>query len=662
MIIWLASYPRSGNTLMRIFLHHFWNITVHSIYAEEELARHSALDPILGYPERNIDLDAMKASDQLFYVKTHELPSDNSPALYIVRDGRDALVSYTHYKYNIVLAQQKPIPPMDFIVTLRDFIVNRDYFGGWSAHCHAWTKRQAPTAIIQFEKILKTASPDQIIRAKLRQIDMDPGQPSHGDTPPTFENLNQIAPDSFRKGKKAGWISAMPEDLHQLFWRHHGWMMKQLGYQESMAAIIAADEGNDGRHDHFHEIITALRRELGRLYSNLAKDQLELDGLHSELATLKNSTKKQISMLHEQLDGLHSELATLRKNDILLTAYQKELIAKEEVIQALAAIHKRPFVYLLKHLVRLVVPNLAYIRFSRFLRRTKSLPKLEQFHQYAPKQLSLPRRYYKPPVPSNRSLPTISIVTPSLNQGDYIGHAIKSVLSQSYPNLQYCIQDGGSLDNTLETIGEYASQLSCFKSEPDSGQSNALNKGFAKCNGDIMAWLNADDILLPGAAHYVSKFFINHPNIDVVYGHRINIDRDGNEIGRRIMPRHNGEVLQLVDYIPQETLFWRRRIWQKTGGYIDEAFQFAMDWELLLRFQAHGARFKRLSRFLGAFRVHNKQKTQSWDLVGREEVHRLRRKYLNESFTDVQIHNKIQAYLKASERYYRFHRWGLLKS
>src|SRR6202162_2378644 len=99
-----------------------------------------------------------------------------------------------------------------------------------------------------------------------------------------------------------------------------------------------------------------------------------------------------------------------------------------------------------------------------------------------------------------------------------------------------------------------------------------------------MAWLNSDDIMLPGALAYVATYFNQHPGIDVVYGHRILIHENDQQNGRWVMPGHNYDLLSWADYIPQETLFWRRRIWDKVGGRVDESFRFAMDWDLLVRF------------------------------------------------------------------------------
>ncbi len=232
--------------------------------------------------------------------------------------------------------------------------------------------------------------------------------------------------------------------------------------------------------------------------------------------------------------------------------------------------------------------------------------------------------------PSSRSgkdldLPTISIVTPSFRQGGYIARTIDSVINQNYPGLEYFVQDGGSEDQTLDILNSYSGRLSGWVSEKDSGQSQAINLGFMKTKGEIMAWLNSDDLLMPGTLNYVGNFFLNNPDVDVIYGHRILIDEQDKEIGRWILPGHDDEILCWADFIPQETLFWRRSIWNKAGGGIDESFRFAMDWDLLIRFRDAGARMVRVPFFLGAFRIHEAQKTSAAiNSVGMAEMERIR--------------------------------------
>ncbi len=254
-------------------------------------------------------------------------------------------------------------------------------------------------------------------------------------------------------------------------------------------------------------------------------------------------------------------------------------------------------------------------------------PRLGNLNQYVPRPLSQVSRGKTPPV--SQTHPTISIVTPSYQQAAFIERTLKSVLAQTYPSLEYVVQDGGSTDGTPDILALYSHQLHSWRSERDSGQSQALNLGFANTSGEIMAWLNSDDLLLPYALATVADFFSNHPEVDVVYGNRLLIDENDMEIGRWVMPWHDSEILSWVDYVPQETLFWRRRIWDKAGGQIDESFRFAMDWDLLVRFRAAGATFAHIPSFLGAFRIHKHQKTSTaMNEIGHHEMDRIRERVL----------------------------------
>lgn len=276
-----------------------------------------------------------------------------------------------------------------------------------------------------------------------------------------------------------------------------------------------------------------------------------------------------------------------------------------------------------------------------------------------PRALRFPARYYRKPALTNP--PVISVVTPSFNQGPFLEQTIKSVLDQEYPRLQYVIQDGGSNDETATVIETYRDKLHRAEMRKDNGQAHAINLGFAHTSGEIMAYLNSDDLLLPGTLHTVAKYFEDHPDVDVVYGHRIVIDEHGDELGRWILPQHNTEVLKWADYIPQETLFWRRRIWEKVGG-IDESFRFAMDWDLLLRFEDAGAKFHRLGRFLGAFRVHRSSKTVTVvNSTGVNEMTRLRHRCHGREVTPAEIQTAVRRYLWRHTLLNRFYRLGFLR-
>lgn len=224
-------------------------------------------------------------------------------------------------------------------------------------------------------------------------------------------------------------------------------------------------------------------------------------------------------------------------------------------------------------------------------------------------------------------LPAIVIVTPSYNQDKFLESTMLSVLNQNYPKLRYRVQDGASQDRSVEIIKRYADRLASWESAPDGGQAAAIRHGFDQLPGepgDIMAWLNSDDFIAPRALRFVAEYFVRHPHVDVIYGHRIIIDGHDGEIGRWIMPRHDPATLEWIDYVPQETLFFRRRAWNAIGG-LDPSFQFALDWDLIARFQQAGARIVRLPYFLGCFRVHTEQKTSAHiHTTGHEEMTRIR--------------------------------------
>ena len=286
--------------------------------------------------------------------------------------------------------------------------------------------------------------------------------------------------------------------------------------------------------------------------------------------------------------------------------------------------------------------------------------KLGVLRQHRPQPLRVPRRYHRLP----RTAPTlrISVVTPSYNQGRFLDQTIRSVLDQNYPQLEYIVQDGGSKDETPGILAHWRQRLAHCESGRDRGQAHAVNLGFRHATGNILAWLNSDDLLLPGALHYVGKYFQRHPEIDVVYGHRVLIDHEGRKIGRWVLPPHDDTILSWADYVPQETMFWRREIWEKVGGAVDESFQFALDWDLLLRFRAAGARFRRLPRFLGAFRVHPEQKTSAQrESVGNREMQRLYQRIHQQPMDATTCFRQMFPYLCRHALCERLHQIGLLR-
>ncbi|HNS39415.1 MAG TPA: glycosyltransferase family 2 protein, partial [Promineifilum sp.] len=230
-------------------------------------------------------------------------------------------------------------------------------------------------------------------------------------------------------------------------------------------------------------------------------------------------------------------------------------------------------------------------------------------------------------VEKETALPRITVVTPSLNQGRYIENAIRSVLEQGYPNLEYIIRDAGSTDESIEVIKRYRRQISHVIIEPDDGPADAINKAFAIATGDILAWLNADDLYLPGTLRAIADAFMAEPQADLIYGEGWYID----EVGERIEPcrfvRRKFERRYLVnkDPILQPAAFWRRSLWVRVGD-LDTSLRWVFDWEWFIRAHEVG-QFRYLPRNLACYRVQPKALTRTGGLSRQLEHGRITRRY-----------------------------------
>jgi glycosyltransferase involved in cell wall biosynthesis len=221
----------------------------------------------------------------------------------------------------------------------------------------------------------------------------------------------------------------------------------------------------------------------------------------------------------------------------------------------------------------------------------------------------------------------VTVVTPSLNQAPFIERTLSSVLAQRGVSVQYIVVDGGSRDGTREILSRYEDRLHTLIVEQDEGQADALRKGFQLAEGRICCYLNSDDYWLPDTLQRVVSYFSRHPDVDVVYGHRIYVDEEDRFLKYWILPPHFDYLMKRWDYIPQECTFWRREAMLKVGG-IDPRWQFAMDYDFFVRLMDHGYRFARWNAFLGMFRQHKASKTSSLMLtVGIREVENIRERY-----------------------------------
>ncbi len=205
--------------------------------------------------------------------------------------------------------------------------------------------------------------------------------------------------------------------------------------------------------------------------------------------------------------------------------------------------------------------------------------------------------------------PKISIVTPSLNQAKYLNKTINTILEQNYRNLEYIIIDGGSTDGSVNTIRNYNSRLSYWCSEPDEGQSAAIMKGFSNCNGELFAWVNSDDILLPNCLNIVARCYEKESKPDIITANILYIDQD-DIITRfvRVPKQTRTSFYKGVWYSSQPCIFYKASLFREVGG-LNNIYRLSMDVDLWMRLMKDGARVVHLPLYLGAYRWHESAKT-----------------------------------------------------
>jgi len=243
--------------------------------------------------------------------------------------------------------------------------------------------------------------------------------------------------------------------------------------------------------------------------------------------------------------------------------------------------------------------------------------------------------------------PKISIVTPSYNQCEFIEDTISSVLSQNYPNLEYIIIDGGSSDRTGDVINKYRNSLSYAISEPDDGLYDALNKGFAESSGEIMGWINSDDKHLPWTLQLVAEIFSTLPSVEwLTTAYPIWFDKRGVPVGCSYYVGFNRHAFFRGTNLPgrkwfsrptiqQESTFWRRTLWERSGGYIDSSLKLAGDYELWARFFTH-ADLLTTTVPLAGFRQHGNQKSVNQKEEYMIEAEKVLRRYGGKPYGAIQ--------------------------
>lgn len=256
--------------------------------------------------------------------------------------------------------------------------------------------------------------------------------------------------------------------------------------------------------------------------------------------------------------------------------------------------------------------------------------------------------------------PLVSIVTPSFNQREFLEETILSVLNQDYPAIEYFVIDGGSTDGSVEIIEKYQDRLSGWISEPDQGQTDAINKGFERSQGEIMAWLNSDDLYHPGAVQGAVNFFRNNPDIGLVYGDTDLIDSDGRKIGKFNAQQTSYQRLMRGGvYIPQPAAFWKRDLWEKSGP-LDPGFFFAMDYDLWVRF-AKLAPIQYNPQLWSSFRIHGEGKTTVSDDRCWPEMRKVHKREGGSVFSPFMAKYIIRRFLGPAWNWYKLKSYNLGK-
>lgn len=233
--------------------------------------------------------------------------------------------------------------------------------------------------------------------------------------------------------------------------------------------------------------------------------------------------------------------------------------------------------------------------------------------------------------------PKISVVTPSYNQAEFLERTIKSIIEQGYPNLEYIVCDGGSTDGSVEIIKKYENKITWWCSEKDKGQSDAINKGLKRATGDIVCWINSDDVLLKGALNEYARLYNENPACSVFMAQTMRIDDKDNILYFHILPKLTPFLYKrgLIS-VPQQSWAWKRELFDKIG-YINEERHACMDIEYLMRQLRAGCKIAYSKKTIGAIRIYEGTKTSGDN--GEDNIWTRDRKVMKVEFANFKYQN-----------------------
>lgn len=252
--------------------------------------------------------------------------------------------------------------------------------------------------------------------------------------------------------------------------------------------------------------------------------------------------------------------------------------------------------------------------------------------------------------------PLISVIIPSFNQGDYIEDTILSVIGQQYPNLEIIIIDGGSTDNTIEIIQKYSEHIKYWHSCKDQGQADAINQGMKLSSGEVLCWLNSDDMYLPGTLLDIGKRFMGRTNQHLlVYGAAVTIQETSENLrsGSQIPSSIDAFTLTYKDPIVQPSTFWTRKLWEATGE-LNINYNYVLDWDWFIRASRMG-KFEHVSKFYSVYRFHPEHKTGNGGIDRQKEILEIVRNYSSKYWIDLYNYvyencSQIKTFLQRCQR------------
>jgi len=250
MITWLASYPRSGNTFFRIIMRHRYGVETYSVYNDPRFDMDGTSD-LVGHSHLPATLEKMQADATMYMVKTHDLPDGyDGPAIYLVRDARDAMVSWARYVESFTPEQGRlrqwwlNLRGGQFAVELAKLVHGQSVYGSWRDHVQQWTHRRDRTVVVRYEDML--ADPFPVVDRALQQAGVTLS-PVTDEPLPTFDQMRQRSPGFFRKGHSGSWREEMPPRLHRIFWMQHAETMYAMGYHAADHDAATASDAMDAK-------------------------------------------------------------------------------------------------------------------------------------------------------------------------------------------------------------------------------------------------------------------------------------------------------------------------------------------------------------------------------------------------------------------------------